>query len=85
MPRAVVDLVAARPIHLAIVEGIKSMTGGEGPWIQSKRASRMGVPATSIRFKSRVPSPAASANPRMLFAAIRRRRPSPSQRRPLQA
>ena len=34
VPRAVVDLVAARPIHLAIVEGVKSMTGGEGPWIR---------------------------------------------------
>jgi uncharacterized protein (DUF362 family) len=32
VPRAVVDLVAARPIDLAIVEGIKTMTGGEGPW-----------------------------------------------------
>jgi uncharacterized protein (DUF362 family) len=34
VPRTVVDLCAARPIHLAIVEGIKTMTGGEGPWIQ---------------------------------------------------
>lgn len=32
VPRAVVDLISARPIHLAIVEGIKTMTGGEGPW-----------------------------------------------------
>jgi uncharacterized protein (DUF362 family) len=35
--RAVADLVAARPIHLAIVEGIETMTGGEGPWIQGSR------------------------------------------------
>ena len=34
VPRTVVDLVGARPIHLAIVDGIKSMTGGEGPWIR---------------------------------------------------
>ena len=33
VPRTVVDLISARPIHLAIVEGIKTMTGGEGPWI----------------------------------------------------
>jgi uncharacterized protein (DUF362 family) len=33
VPRTVVDLCAARPIHLSIVEGIKTMTGGEGPWI----------------------------------------------------
>ena len=34
VPRTVVDLVAARPVHLAIVEGVKTMTGGEGPWIR---------------------------------------------------
>ena len=33
VPRAVVDLVSARPIHLAVVECVKTMTGGEGPWI----------------------------------------------------
>jgi uncharacterized protein (DUF362 family) len=33
VPRIVVDLVAARPIDLAIVEGIRTMAGGEGPWI----------------------------------------------------
>jgi uncharacterized protein (DUF362 family) len=32
VPRIVADLVAARPIHLGIVEGIRSMAGGEGPW-----------------------------------------------------
>jgi len=36
VPRTVVDLIAARPIHLAIVEGIKTMTGGEGPWIREE-------------------------------------------------
>ena len=36
VPRTVVDLCSARPIHLAIVEGIKTMTGGEGPWIREK-------------------------------------------------
>ena len=36
VPRTIVDLVSARPIDLAIVEGIRTMTGGEGPWIQEK-------------------------------------------------
>jgi uncharacterized protein (DUF362 family) len=36
VPRTVVDLCAARPIHLAIVEGIRTMTGGEGPWISER-------------------------------------------------
>ena len=40
VPRTVVDLVAARPIHLAIVEGVKSMTGGEGPWIRRRSPAR---------------------------------------------
>ena len=33
VPRIVVDLAAARPIQLAIVEGVRTMTGGEGPWV----------------------------------------------------
>lgn len=36
VPRTVVDLVSARPVHLAIVEGIRTMTGGEGPWIREE-------------------------------------------------
>ena len=26
------DLVSARPVHLAIIDGIATMAGGEGPW-----------------------------------------------------
>lgn len=37
VPRIVTDLVAARPIHLAIVEGVKTMTGGEGPWVRGEK------------------------------------------------
>jgi uncharacterized protein (DUF362 family) len=33
VPRIVVDLLAARPIDLAIVDGIETITGGEGPWV----------------------------------------------------
>ena len=36
MPRIVADLCAARPIHLAIIEGIRTMRGGEGPWINGE-------------------------------------------------
>ena len=32
VPRAVVDLIAARPVDLQIVDGVKSISGGEGPW-----------------------------------------------------
>jgi len=32
LPRVVVDVCAARPVDLAIVDGIDSMGGAEGPW-----------------------------------------------------
>jgi hypothetical protein len=34
VPHIVADLIAARPIDLASVDGIESMAGGEGPWIR---------------------------------------------------
>lgn len=43
VPRVVADLVAARPIHLAIIDGIESMTGGEGPWVWGTRRISPGV------------------------------------------
>ena len=43
VPRIVADLVAARPIHLAIVDGIESMAGGEGPWVAGTRRISPGV------------------------------------------
>jgi uncharacterized protein (DUF362 family) len=43
VPRIVADLAAARPIHLAIIDGVESIAGGEGPWIDGIRAVRPGV------------------------------------------
>ena len=43
MPRIVADLVAARPIHVAFVDGIETIAGGEGPWIPGIRAVEPGV------------------------------------------
>jgi hypothetical protein len=43
VPRIVVDLVAARPIHLSIVDGIETMFGAEGPWIGGVGTVRAGV------------------------------------------
>lgn len=34
VPRIVADIVAARPIDISIVEGIETMTAGEGPWVR---------------------------------------------------
>jgi hypothetical protein len=43
VPHIVADLSAARPIHLAIVEGVQSMAGGEGPWVRGVRPVKPGV------------------------------------------
>ncbi|MGH9722586.1 MAG: DUF362 domain-containing protein [Bryobacteraceae bacterium] len=43
VPRIVADLVAARPIHLAIVDGVESVAGGEGPWIKGLRLVQPGL------------------------------------------
>ncbi|MFN0105106.1 MAG: DUF362 domain-containing protein [Bryobacteraceae bacterium] len=43
VPRVVADLCAARPIDLAIIEGVESMAGGEGPWIRGTRRCSPGV------------------------------------------
>jgi uncharacterized protein (DUF362 family) len=43
VPRVVADLVAARPVHLSIVDGIQSIAGGEGPWIPHCRVVKPGV------------------------------------------
>lgn len=45
VPRITVDVCAARPIHLAIIDGITAMNGAEGPWCASKtmRATTPGV------------------------------------------
>lgn len=43
VPRIVADLAAARPIDLAIIDGVESVAGGEGPWIGGLRLVQPGV------------------------------------------
>ena len=43
VPRIVADLAAARPIQLAVIDGIVSIAGGEGPWIGGVRLVEPGV------------------------------------------
>jgi uncharacterized protein (DUF362 family) len=43
VPRVVADLVAARPVHLAVIDGIHSMAGGEGPWTTEPRHVHPGL------------------------------------------
>ena len=37
MPRVVADLVAARPVHLAIIDGIQTMPGAKAPGRRNRR------------------------------------------------
>ena len=43
IPRIVADLAAARPIHLAIADGIATMTAAEGPWQRGGSRTCMAV------------------------------------------
>lgn len=43
VPHIVADLAAARPIHLAVIDGVESIAGGEGPWIRGVRLVKPGV------------------------------------------
>jgi len=43
VPRIVADLCAARPIDLAIIDGIESVSGGDGPWIRGLKLVKPGL------------------------------------------
>lgn len=43
VPRITVDLVAARPIHLAVIDGIATMSRAEGPWVAGCKPVRPGL------------------------------------------
>jgi uncharacterized protein (DUF362 family) len=43
MPRIVAELNVTRPVDLAIIDGVESIAGGEGPWIRGIRWVQPGV------------------------------------------
>ena len=43
IPHIIVDLNRARPIHFALIDGIKTAEGGEGPWISQMQAKTANV------------------------------------------
>jgi len=51
VPRVIVDLNRARPIHLAILDGITMVYGSEGPWTRTP----MGVAAPGLLLAGRNP------------------------------
>lgn len=48
VPRTIADLCAARPIHLAIIDGITAMSGGEGPWCGNVNPLKLTTPGVLI-------------------------------------
>jgi uncharacterized protein (DUF362 family) len=48
VPRIIADLCAARPIDLAIIDGITSMTAAEGPWCEGAVKPRFVQPGVLI-------------------------------------
>ena len=48
VPRIITDLCAARPIHLAIIDGITAMSGGEGSWCGGAAELRLTTPGVLI-------------------------------------
>jgi len=43
MPRITAELAAARPIDIALIDGVETVTGGEGPWVRGLRSVQPGV------------------------------------------
>jgi hypothetical protein len=48
VPRIVADICAARPIHLSIIDGITSVSGGEGPWCREAGPMKFTSPGVLI-------------------------------------
>lgn len=43
MPRIVAELNTARPVDIAFIDGIETVTGGEGPWIRGLKRVNPGL------------------------------------------
>jgi uncharacterized protein (DUF362 family) len=54
VPRIVVDACAARPIDVAIIDGISAMTGGEGPWCAQAADIKQITPGVLIAGRNAV-------------------------------
>ncbi len=40
VPRVIADIFRARPVDLAIVEGVETVVGGEGPWLKGLKPTQ---------------------------------------------
>jgi uncharacterized protein (DUF362 family) len=61
VPRIVIDACAARPIDLAIIDGITAMTGGEGPWCAQAADIHFTAPGLLLAGRNAVSTDAVAA------------------------
>src|SRR5580658_328330 len=54
VPRIVIDECSARPIDLAIIDGITAMNGGEGPWCSQAAEIKVTTPGLLIAGRNAV-------------------------------
>jgi uncharacterized protein (DUF362 family) len=54
VPRIVIDECSARPIDLAIIDGITAMNGGEGPWCSQAAEIKFTTPGLLIAGRNAV-------------------------------
>ena len=48
VPRVTVDACAARPVHLALIDGITAMSAAEGPWCADEARTKLTSPGVLI-------------------------------------
>ena len=60
--------MAARPIHLAVIDGIGTMAGGEGPWVKVPRARRSVRVMRALGMATPMEHPAHPLRPGLLIA-----------------
>jgi uncharacterized protein (DUF362 family) len=48
VPRTIVDICSARPIHLSVIDGITAMSGGEGPWCAGANKLELTTPGILV-------------------------------------
>ena len=48
VPRIIVDEIVARPLQLCVIDGITSMSGGEGPWCSNAHELKFVAPGVLI-------------------------------------
>lgn len=61
VPRIIIDVCGARPIDLAIIDGISAMTVGEGPWCGQAGTIKLTTPGVLIVGRNAVSTDAVAA------------------------